>query len=166
LLRVSKAPKKSLQLFVEGVSLEATFGVSIEDLTHRVTADRLHLGEHFLSVANRMRRSRSQDWRSVIGRYYYSMYHGMRAVCFYSFGGDDNEQHTKISSFIPEDFPQRDLRANELKDARLRRNEADYDPYPTDATQFRAPALALQLTANNFVGECRRYLTAKGVGHL
>ncbi len=113
-----------------------------------------------------MKRSRIRDWRSVIGRYYYSMYHSMRAVCFYSFGGDDNEQHTKISSCVPDDFPERELRANELKDARLRRNEADYDPYPQEEASFRITALALAATANHFVGECRIYLSTKGIGYL
>ena len=166
LLRLSKASKKNLDLFVEGISLEAAFGTSINDLVERATADRLHLGEHFLSVADRMRRSRTRDWRSVIGRYYYAMYHSMRGVCFYSFGGDDNQDHARILNYVPDDFPQKALRVNELKDARLRRNEADYDPYPKDATQFRPAAILLGQTANNFVAECRSYLSAKGVSHL
>lgn len=90
----------------------------------------------------------------------------MRAVCFYSFGGDDNEQHTKISNCVPDDFPERELRANELKDARLRRNEADYDPYPEDEAAFRTTALGLAKTANHFVAECRAYLTGKGIAYL
>lgn len=168
LLRVSKGTQTILSNFAEGESLASHFGTTISDLKERATADRLKLGEHFLAVGNTMRRSRTRDWRSVIGRYYYAMYHAMRAVSFFSLGGDDSEAHSKLSGSIPTDFPLGSVRANELKDARLRRNEADYDPYPypSDVAYFRSTAVSLDPVANNFVEECRAYLKNKGCNHL
>lgn len=168
LLRISKSNKRELGYFSEGESLASAFGTSITDLTHQAAADRLILGEHFLNIANLLRKSRSPalDWRTAIGRYYYSMYHSMRAVSYFYVGGDDCQDHTKLFSSIPPDFPDHSIRSNELKNARLWRNEADYDPYPQSTDHFKKIAANLHPIANTFVSECRNYLSSKGCAHI
>jgi hypothetical protein len=166
LLRVSTAPKKTLDQLTEGVLLTSTFGQPIEDLIHQAAVDRLKLGAHFLRVATRMSGISRPDWRSVVGRYYYAMYHSMRAVSYYSFHGDDHQEHNKLPGSLPSDFPNRDIRSNELKDARAHRNEADYDPYPSGTAYFRRTARDLSPIAGNFVSECRQYLLLKGCKFL
>ncbi|NKY29189.1 hypothetical protein [Nocardia gamkensis] len=166
LRRVMKADSKTLGYFKEGASLEKALALSITDIIHKTTADRLRLGERFIDVANTMRRARIRDWRSTIGRYYYGMYHGMRAVSFFAHSGDDFEAHNQLFKSIPKDFPSKELRANELKDARLRRNEADYDPYPIDDKYFQGVVRSLDPVANDFVSACRSYLASKGCGFL
>ena len=166
LRRVVKLDSKALGLFKEGVSLEKALALSIGDIVHKTTSDRLRLGEHFIDVANTMRRGRRRDWRSIIGRYYYGMYHGMRSVSFFAYTGDDHEAHSELFKSIPDDFPNKTLRANELKDARLRRNEADYDPYPVDDKYFQSVVRTLDPVANGFVSECRSYLDSKGCAFL
>jgi uncharacterized protein (UPF0332 family) len=162
LQRVSTRDKETLEKFREGESLSTAFGKSFEDVRHQAAADRLKLGEHFIRVANRMSNASRHDWRAVIGRYYYAMYHSMRAVSFYSHGGDDHQAHAKLPQMIPNDFPSRTLRANELRDARTQRNEADYDLFPSGSPHFRRNAIALAPTAAQFVLECRVYMKQKG----
>lgn len=166
LLRVSTAPKKTLDLLSEGVSLTATFGQPIEDLVQQAAADRLKLGLRFLRVGMRMSATTRPDWRSVIGRFYYAMYHSMRAVSYYSHNGDDHQEHNKLPAALPNDFPNRDIRSNDLKDARVRRNEADYDPYPNDSAYFRKTARDLTPVATIFVSDCRDYLRQRGCKFL
>lgn len=168
LLRLSKAYKRELGYFTEGENLATIFGTSIADLTHQAAADRLVLGEHFLNIANLLTKSRSKalDWRMVIGRYYYAMYHSMRAVSYFHVGGDDCQDHTKLFTSIPSDFPDASIRANELKNARLWRNEADYDPYPQSWEHFKGIAVSLNPIANTFVGDCRMYLSNGGCAHI
>lgn len=166
LLRVGTADKKTIALFTEGISHSSAFGQPIAEISDQAAAARLKLGEQFLRVAIRMGETPPRDWRSVIGRYYYAMYQSMRAVAFFAHGGDDYQNHNKLPNGIPTDFPQRDLRANELKDARSRRNEADYDLYPNGAPYFRRNAKALAPVAKGFVFECRTYLLQKGCKFL
>lgn len=166
LQRVSTADKKTIKYFGEGASLATAFGKSIEDVRHQAAADRLKLGEHFLRIAKRMSNLPRCDWRSVIGRYYYAMYHSMRAVSFYAYGGDDYQEHSKLPQKIPDDFPNKNLRANELRDARTRRNEADYDLFPSGSPHFRTNAVLLAPIAAQFVSECRLYMQQKGCNFL
>ncbi|WP_131831968.1 hypothetical protein [Mycobacteroides abscessus] len=166
LQRVSEADQALLKHFAEGESLATTFGRSIEDIRHQAAADRLKLGEHFLRIGKRVSNTPNRDWRSVIGRYYYAMYHSMRAVAFYTHGGDDHQAHSKLAQKIPTDFPNRILRANELKDARTRRNEADYDLFPKGSPHFRTNAIYLAPIAVQFVSECRAYMQQKGCQNL
>ncbi len=89
--------------------------------------------------ADRLMRARPPMCRVAVGRYYYGMYHAMRAVVYFHVTGDDHEQHSVLPRSMPADFPDADFWKNALKDARLRRNEADYDPYPMSDVSFGRP---------------------------
>lgn len=166
LLRISKSVNSNLKAFKAGVHLEAATGRTIDDLHQQTCADRLQLAFEFGDAADRLMRSRPPMYRVAVGRYYYSMYHSMRAVSHFRHFGDDYEQHSVLPSKTPADFNQRAFWENELKDARLRRNEADYDPYPRSDTSFRAIAMSLRVSARQLAIEAKKYLLTKGCAHL
>jgi uncharacterized protein (UPF0332 family) len=166
LLRMVKAARATLNGYKEGVNLEAVTGRTIEDLRQQACADRLVLGNKFLQVADRMTKARPPMFRIAVGRYYYAMYHTMRAVAYFKHGGDDYEKHSVLPTKTPPDFTQSAYWENELKDARYKRNEADYDPYPVEDREFRATALQLQTTAHALRLEAITYLQTNGCGHL
>lgn len=163
LQRLSKLKAAEISLLKEGVSLENTFSRTLDDLMAQVAADRLNLSKEFLRMAENLRRSRTDYTRAAIARYYYSMYHAMRSASFYANGGDDHEQHTELSqSGVPKDFPNRAITMNTLKDARLRRNEADYEAYPGPTAHYKIILRGLAPTAVEFVRDVDAYLTSKG----
>ena len=137
---------------------------TVDDAAAQTVSDRLDLADQFLEMADRLLRSRGTDMsRPAIARYYYAMYHAMRAVAFESSGGDDHQQHTELSvKGIPTDFPQKELIRNALKDARTLRNEADYEQYPQDRTYFRSEAKKLSPVAANCLSSARQYVRSKG----
>lgn len=166
LLRISKSVNSNLKAFKSGVHLEASTGRTIDDLHQQACADRLNLALDFVDAADRLMRARPPMYRVAVGRYYYSMYHAMRAVSYFRHFGDDYEQHSALPAKTPADFNRRAYWENELKDARLRRNEADYDPYPSSDSSFRAVAASLQASARQLAVEARNYLTTKGCAHV
>lgn len=105
-------------------------------------------------------------YRGALSRFYYSMYHSMRAVVYFSHEGDDFQAHSKLPGYTPDDFPEASLWQNALKDARTRRNAADYDAYPKSDKAYRAGALALQVQAIELEKLSREYLKLKGCAHL
>ncbi len=90
------------------------------------------------------------------------MYHAMRAAAYLSYGGDDHESHSELPKKVPDDFPDQALWKNDLKDARLARNAADYDPYPRGRKSWEARALAMKVRADNLIRETRTYLRGQG----
>lgn len=166
LLGISKANRNTLNGFKAGVHLTSASGRSIIDLQHQACADRLGLAREFLAAADRMMRSRPPMFRMALGRYYYAMYHTMRAVVYFDNEGDDHEAHSKLPTHAPGDFTQKAYWENELKDARLRRNEADYDPYPSGDAEFGKTAKHLRGQAHQLVGESTKYLKMKGCAHV
>jgi hypothetical protein len=166
LLRVAKAEKHQLDAWAEGVHLESSTGRVIEDLRQRSTADRWGLALAFRRQGDRMIAASPPFYRDALSRFYYSMYHAMRAVVFYVEGGDDFQAHSKLPPRTPNDFPHHDLWQNKLKDARTRRNAADYDAYPKSDRSYRSGALELQAQARDLAALSRDYLIAKGCGHL
>lgn len=163
LQRVSKAPSRTLELWKEGVTIEAALSRPLDDVMAQTVADRLDLADDFIAMAERLMRSRFDMSRPAIARYYYAMYHSMRAASFQSLGGDDHEQHTVLSQKgVPNDYPNPSLASNELKNARLLRNEADYEQYPKASSYFKAAAKDLRPVALAFVQSSRHYVTSKG----
>jgi uncharacterized protein (UPF0332 family) len=166
LQRVSKASKNTLILLKEGVSIESSLSRQMDDVMAQTVADRLDLADEFLDMAERLYRSKFDMSRPAIARYYYAMYHAMRAASFQSVGGDDHEQHTALSvKGIPDDYPNKALASNELKDARSLRNEADYEQYPITRSYFQSAAKNLRPVAKAFVSAARQYVTSKGNPH-
>ena len=102
-------------------------------------------------------------YRSAISRYYYAMYHAMRACVFISNSGDEHEEHSRLPLQVPSNFDPagRDWQAK-LKSARLDRNRADYEPYPKENNAWRKTALALQSDASELLKVARHYLRSKG----
>lgn len=90
------------------------------------------------------------------------MYHCFRSVVYFAHGGDDHEEHSVLSKHIPDDFPNNQLWENSLKDARARRNEADYSPYPRDSAMFRSDSDTIISTVCALMSVARAYLRRKG----
>ncbi|THV41993.1 HEPN domain-containing protein [Glycomyces buryatensis] len=166
LARITQADKKTLEMFAEGVSLQTRSSRVISDLKHQVCADRIRFSASFLVSANKAFNSRPGQDRSAISRYYYSMYHAARAVVYFNHGGDDHEKHSVLPGKLPDDFPRSSYWQNELKDARLNRNSADYDPYPESRSHWHPLATALGVTAPAFLQIATQYLKQKGCSHV
>lgn len=160
--RVTRAEKGLVEAWREGVSLEQRTGQTIDNLRHLVTVDRLTLARATKLRADHMMDMQPPHYRDAISRYYYAMYHAARATTYFHHGGDDFEGHSTLPAHLPGDFPNRVTWSNLLKDARERRNEADYEPYPKSNGAWRSVAIALQGNAVTFMSEARLYLKAKG----
>lgn len=166
LLLVAKSVKTTLTGFKTGAYLEVSTGLTINDLHERACSDRMRLADQFAVSGGRLLRARPPMFRVAVGRYYYSMYHAMRGIAYYHYFGDDYEKHSVLPTKTPGDFPRRAFWENELKDARFKRNEADYDPYPTDDRTFRSSAIHLKTHAALLLDEARNYLRSKGCAHI
>ena len=90
------------------------------------------------------------------------MYHSLRAATFFSYGGDDHEKHVELPLKLPHDFPDRANWENALKNARLERNKADYDPYPKREASFRDSAIVQIVVARSLPPIVGIYLKGKG----
>jgi uncharacterized protein (UPF0332 family) len=166
LTRVLKAQKRDLSAWREGLYLERSSGRSLDELRSRGTADRLGLAVRFRRQADRMLKLQPPLYRDAVSRYYYSMYHAMRAVVFYVEHGDDYQEHSELPKRTPKDFADASLWQNALKDARERRNAVDYEPYPKSDAAARKTAEAMQSQAADLIRQSRSYLKARGCSHL
>jgi uncharacterized protein (UPF0332 family) len=162
LLYVSKSHKERLDTLDHGANLTARTGYSIESLRSKVVSDRLTLARSILNSAKNSQNSKTPSFRTATSRAYYAMYHTARALSYYVNGGDDHQEHSKLPANIPSDFPSRSQWENELKQARLHRNRADYDPYPRSDQMFEHNAADLIQAAQNLLQLTRRYLRGKG----
>lgn len=162
LLLVSKSPKKVIDFWKAGASLEARTGYEIDVLRSKATIDRIELSQKLRLAARAAVKGSNRSFRSATSRAYYSMYHALRATAFFVHQGDDHEDHTKLPSGIPGDFPSRANWENDLKGARLDRNRADYDPYPKNDLMFKSTALDLIQKAEDLWPVVRSYLKRKG----
>jgi len=163
LLRVSLATTQLISFWNEGVSLAKDSGQSVEQLLHKVAADRWGFAAIQHAHAGTLMKQSPPVYRSAISRYYYGMYHAMRACVFLAYPGDDHQDHSKLPLNIPKDFdPTGTDWQGKLKDARLARNRADYEPYPKANTAWRIMALATQSDANDLLKTSRIYLRKKG----
>ncbi|KAG8149421.1 HEPN domain-containing protein [Burkholderia catarinensis] len=161
LLFVSKSPKERLDYLAAGASIVARTGYDVRGLRIKASLDRLSLASLFLKDARRLYAADSSLKRTVVSRAYYAMYHALRAATFLSHGGDDHEQHTVLPSKLPTDFPSQAIWQNRLKNARLERNRADYDPYPKKDDQFDDVARSLIADATNLITLTRAYIRSK-----
>ena len=160
--RLAKGMQKQIEDWKEGVSLQNDSGQSIFQLIKNAAADRWRFAHEQRHNANKLLKSKPPLYRSAISRYYYSMYHAMRACAFVSHQGDDHEQHNKLPQCIPDDFPAGHNWQNMLKDARDVRNRADYEPYPKTNAVWKSDALKLKKYADLFLSTTRGYLQNKG----
>lgn len=161
LLFISKSPKERLDYLAFGATLVSRTGFEVKQLRIKAARDRLQLAASFLKEASALYSAGTCMRRTVVSRAYYSMYHALRAATFVCFGGDDHEQHTVLPSKLPTDFPDCTRWQNALKNARLERNRADYDPYPRRDQRFDAVAQTLVAEATALVSLTRRYIASK-----
>lgn len=166
LTQVLKASKDNLAQFRQGIALEKQTSRTIEELQHRGCADRLELARLMLDAGNKLTRARPAHYRSAISRYYYAMYHASRAVVYFAHGGDDFEEHSRLPGYFPGDFPAKATWQNDLKNARLLRNDVDYEPYPDGLATYRSHAKGLQVKATQLLAECTNYLRSKGCQYV
>ena len=162
LLSVSKGQAKTINNFRVGVRLTTVSGRSIDELTALACTDRFNFAKQVLQCARWASLPPKPQYRVVLARAYYAMYHAARAVVYFVDGGDDNEAHSELPKHIPKDFPDRDRWENEIKNARYERNRADYDPYPKSDKTYARVAQATLKTAEDFLSIARRYLIRKG----
>ena len=162
LLYVSKGTKVRLDTLASGESLVARTGYSIQNLRYKAVNDRLKLASSILKSAEKSLAPPSPSFRTVVSRAYYAMYHTTRALSYFVHGGDDHQEHSKLPGNIPNDFPSQPYWENKLKQARLDRNRADYDPYPKNEQLFESAARDIIQNARDLLPATRRYLRGKG----
>lgn len=159
---LAKFKASHLDLLKNGVRIHRACGSEIADLILLVGAERIRLSKEFLSVSEKLCRMRPPSYRNSISRSYYAMYHAARGVAYVYKSGDDFENHNLLHNGIPNEFPNAEQWKNDLKDARLKRNEADYDPYPASELDFEQACKNQLSIARNFILESERYLRTKG----
>ena len=160
--RLAEATNAQINYWKESVSLQNESGQAIPELISKAAADRWHFAYEHRHNANKLLKSRPPLYRSAISRYYYSMYHAMRACVFVSHGGDDYQEHGKLPLHIPDDFPSGANWQNMLRNARVLRNRADYEPYPKSNIAWKQDALDLKKDADLLLSISRTYLQNKG----
>lgn len=162
IVRVSKASTELISNWREGVSIEADSGHLISEVCLSAAAARLRLAYEMARAANTCMNCVPALPRSAISRFYYAMYHSLRASAFVFHKGDDYEKHSKLPGGLPEDFPDKARWANQLKSAKEYRNRADYDPQPSGTRAWQPIAETLRDDAKELLPIARRYLKDKG----
>lgn len=157
-----KLEKRQVELMKNGVRVQSVCMQTIDALIIEGTTARFRLARKFLVTAKKLRKLRPPAHRSSTSRSYYSMYHAARSVSFIAHSGDNFQEHKDIYKGLPDDFPDVDVWRNNLKDARVRRNEADYDPYPVSESDFKRLSKQLLNWATDFCDEAEVYLRNKG----
>ena len=161
LKRIAEATCDHVRTWKEGVALERDAGKPIGDLLCKVAVDRWALAFRLRAQANQL--LNSHHYRSAISRYYYSMYHSMRACVFIHHEGDDHEKHSELPLYIPPSFdPAGTNWQTKLKDARLLRNRVDYESYPKSEHAWQPDAQTIRQDANLLLKVSRHYLALKG----
>ena len=160
--RLVRATNEQINYWQEGASLQNDSGQTISQLISNAAADRWRFAYEHRHNANKLLKSKPPLYRSAISRYYYSMYHAMRACVFVFHGGDDHQEHGKLPLHIPGDFPPGPNWQNMLRIARVLRNRADYEPYPKSNIAWKQDAFDLKTDADLFLSTARAYLQSKG----
>ncbi len=160
--RVATILKDTAATWEEGVSLERESGVSIQQILIRVAVGRWRLADSFRKQANKLVSGAHPLYRSAISRYYYSMYHAVRACVYLETKGDDYQQHSELPKHIPPTLdPAVNWRAK-LKNARLTRNSADYDAFPQTERAWKTKAVDLSADATALMAVTKQFLINKG----
>ena len=162
LKRIAQADCRAIAYWKEGVSLEHNSGCPIQELLCRAAADRWWLAHAHRGHANKLFRVRPALYRSAVSRYYYSMYHAMRACVFIFYQGDDHQEHSALPLKIPNDFDPANDWQTKLKNARFERNRADYEAYPKADQAWRKYAISIKGDTDLLIATARQYLKSKG----
>jgi uncharacterized protein (UPF0332 family) len=159
---VAKAKKAAIAAWKEGVSLERDTEKSIDSILERVASARWRLADSFRKQANRLMGVSPSLYRSAISRYYYAMYHALRACVFLENGGDDHEDHSKLPTQIPATLNPGVDWQTKMKDARIMRNYADYDAYPQGDGAWKVQAQDIKADATELLVLTKTFLISKG----
>ncbi|MFS0901142.1 hypothetical protein [Mycolicibacterium litorale] len=143
--------------------LPASMGRSYSRTTllKQIVSDRLELAGGHLRTADSL--AQAMSYRSSISRYYYSMYHAARAIAFGFHKGDDYQRHFVLPSNLPPSLTNVARWTNELNNARLVRNMADYDIYPRAANEWKNDSVNLAVVASEFLPECEDFAMNAGL---
>ena len=116
------------------------------------------LGEQHLEFA---RTIPAAHWRQVVSRSYYGAYGVSKAVRLAVNGhyAQDVRDHERVSD-LPDDFPDKNTYANQLRLLRDDRNLCDYDHTAVEADLARTAGDTLRLVTD-FVLHARSYLRAR-----
>lgn len=158
LLHIGTCRSTALQAIDQG---NARYPMPLPDLIRQAASDRLSLASWHLHCGDGL--LLTGTFRASIGRHYYAMYHGARAIVYATHQGDDFEKHAVLPRNLPTSLPDRGVRELELTDARLLRNQADYDPYPVSEHDWEAEARQLATTAAAFVQGCEDFALTNGL---
>lgn len=160
---ITTSQKNKIGQLRYGVKVESATNKPIDELVRQATKDRLRLAEQVRRDARLLLNLNPIAARSSISRSYYAMYHASRSLLFFMYEGDDHQEHKDFFKYLPKDFPNAQFWENELKQARLERNTADYDPYPLDQKEFAPNARTRLSQANKYLPLVRSYLKTKGL---
>ncbi len=163
LLKLSQLKRSDLQVAYWGASVHRRAGAPLSDVVSKVTADRWRFAESIHNEAIALSQLQPATPRLVINRSYYCMYHAARAVVYFTAKGDDYEKHSKLPTKLPDTFPNHTQWSNELKTARLDRNKADYEPYPTTHAHWPQLAAYWLPKASAFLVASKHYLRSRGI---
>lgn len=157
LLHVSTCTKTELAAFQ---SRKGRNPFPLAKLIKQATTDRLVLAGTHLRIADR--HLFDLQYRQSISRHYYSMYHAARGIVFAEVQGDDYQQHSVLPRHLPPGLPEVAKREQELTNARLLRNQADYDVYPIALSEWEADARQVAAIAADFVQTFEDFAQANG----
>lgn len=157
-----KLEKRHVEMMKNGVRVEQVCRANINKLILQGSAARFLLAKDFLVVSDKLRKMRPPSHRFSISRSYYAMYHAARSLAFVYHNGDNYQDHKELYKWLPPDLPEVEAWQNSLKDARVRRNEADYDPYPVGEDDFKAISNSQLKSAIAFCAQVEAYLKEKG----
>lgn len=90
------------------------------------------------------------------------MYQAARAIVFAEVRGDDHERHNILPRNLPSNLVNAAARESELTDARLLRNQADYDVYPVSDSDWEDDARGLAVIAADFLQACDDFASMNG----
>jgi uncharacterized protein (UPF0332 family) len=110
----------------------------VAQLIQQATSDRFLLAGEHLRAGDQL--IFANQFRSAISRHYYAMYHAARSIVYADYRGDDHERHHILPRHLPTKLPNLPMRERQLTDARLLRNEADYDVYPYTVAEWEVDA--------------------------
>ncbi|MET8715881.1 hypothetical protein ABZV52_22275 [Streptomyces sp. NPDC004735] len=157
LLHISTSKSATISALPSGGS---KYPFPTAQLLQQVVSDRLLLAGGHLRAGDAL--LFSSQYRSAISRFYYAMYQAARAIAFAETKGDDHERHNILPRKLPAALGNLPVREAELVDARLLRNQADYDVYPVSEPDWEQDARGLSATAANFVQTCESFALTNG----
>jgi uncharacterized protein (UPF0332 family) len=157
LLHIATSKKAQIAALPVG---QGRYPLPLSELIQQIASDRLMLaGEHLRAGDSLIF---GKQFRSAISRHYYAMYHAARSIVFAYNQGDDHQHHSDLPRNLPNNLQTAAQREVELTDARLLRNKADYDPYPSGQADWEADARQLSVVAAEFLQACEEYALANG----